>query len=86
MWNRKLWGVEFSDKSSDEPVLLGSLWRTEKSIPYPDEPTRKMLFVTRKAARKWCKDQMQKYSNRTDCCKDWKFRPVRVREQVCKIK
>src|SRR3990167_7699530 len=86
-WNRTFWGVEFTSSLADEnPLLLGSFWRKEKTIPYPDEPTRPMLFCTRAAARKWCKEQMDKNSKRTDCLADWKFRPVKVREQVYVMK
>ena len=83
-WNRHLWGVEFTG-SDHHSMILGSLWRKEKAVPYPDEPTRALLFCTRSAARKWCHEQMEIYSGRSDCCADWKYRPIRVSEIVRKI-
>ena len=85
-WNRTFWGVKFTSSLDDSPILLGSIWRVEKYSPFPDEPTRPMLFRTRAAARKWCKEQMDKNSKRTDHLADWKFRPVKVREQVYAVK
>jgi len=85
-WSRTFWGVKFTSSLDENPILLGSIWRIEKTIPYPDEPTRPMLFRTRAAARKWCKEQMEKNSKRTDCLAGWKFMPVKVREQVYAMK
>jgi len=83
-WNRKLWGVEFTSNNGRK-LLLGSLWYhefTHLRKYYDQEPTRALLFCTRKAAREWCKKEQAKYAHRTDCCADWRFRPVRVRETV----
>jgi len=85
-WNRTFWGVQFTSSLDHTPILLDSIWRTEKSIPFPDEPTKPMLFCTRAAARKWCKEQMDKNSKRTDYLADWKFRPIKVREQIYVMK
>lgn len=80
-WDHKHWGVEFRSSMKDErPLLLSNLWRKDKAIPYPDEPTRPMLFTTRRAARKWRKEKMDSYSTRKDCCAEWKFKVIRVRE------
>lgn len=72
-WNRLMWGVEFQ---SDRPILIGTLWdqRFPRSVP-PFEPTRTLLFTTRKAARDWCK-------SRNVIRRETLFRPVRVRETV----
>lgn len=74
-WIRRLWGVEFSGKLT-RPHLIGSLWAARAST-YHEEPTRALLFCTRKQAREWCKSKNQ-------CCADWRFRPVRVVETVKK--
>ena len=86
-WNRTFWGVQFiSDLENEAPILLGSLWRTEvRNVPYPDEPSRPILFRTRSAARNWCKTRMEENSKRLDFISRWKFRPVKVREQVFAI-
>lgn len=84
-WNRLLWGVELSSPLS-KPKLIGSLWHGQTPYPYPDEPTRALLFCTRKAAREWCRAEMAKCAWRCDYCSDWRFRPVRVRETVKVVK
>jgi len=87
-WNRRFWGVEFKGSMKDnKPSLLGSSWRDfGKVVPHTDEPTRVMLFTTRRAARQWCREKHQRYADRQDCCADWRFRPIRVQEIVRKIK
>lgn len=89
VWNRKFWGVEFSssgDKLGDKPMLLGIGWHEVRDNPrYAGEPTRPLLFTTRTLARAWCKKQMEKYKDRNDVCKYWRFRPVRVRELISRI-
>ena len=81
-WNRLCWGVVFSSPQGRR--LLGSLWRQEKCIPYPDEPTRAMLFVSRAAARRWCQAEHAKYVAYPNggVYRRWRFCPVRVRETV----
>lgn len=82
-WRRYLWGVRFTGSRKDvEPMLLGRGWYAAEPIFYPGEPTRALLFTTRKDARTWCRSQMLKYAGRTDCCADWRFVPVRVLESV----
>lgn len=84
-WDRLLWGVHFSSPFGDkEGMLISASWDSSvrHSRLYPGEPSRALLFCTREQARTWCKAQMAKYRGRTDCCKDWRFRPVRVRERV----
>ena len=66
-------------------MLIGSLWLSPTSS-YAGEPTRALLFCTRKAARAYCRMEHAKYAGRTDICTAWRFRPVRVRETVRKVK
>lgn len=85
-WRKVLWGVEFKGSIDDDaPMLLWGLWhdtvRRGREF-YDDEPTRALLFQTRRAARAWCKEEMKKYAGRNDCCALWRYRPVRVIETV----
>lgn len=81
-WNRKLWGVEFFSEGT-KPHLIGTLWASRIGN-YPEEPTRALLFNTRKQAREWCKKNAW-FGGRKDFCSKWHFRPVRVVETVRKI-
>lgn len=80
-WDRQLWGVIFRGVDRSD-MLIGRLWHEQMPTPYDGEPTRPLLFATRQAARDWCTREMEKYKGRSDCCADWRFRPVRVRETV----
>jgi hypothetical protein len=75
-WNRKLWGVELITEK--EPgLLLGTAWNSHTRTPdYNGEPTRCLLFLTRKQAKEWCKKKNGK---------TWQFSPVRVIENISKI-
>ena len=84
-WNRKQWGVE-AEYEKGKPVLIGTGWHSAHPAQYVGEPTRCLLFTTRSAAREWCKAKMATYTGRSDCCAEWKFRPVRVIESVRKVK
>lgn len=88
-WDRLFWGISFTGRYKDERhLLLGTAWHTtplQQSELYPGEPTRPLLFQTRAQAREWCKAKHAVYAGRKDCCKDWRFRPVRVRELVCLV-
>lgn len=82
-WDRKLWGVEFSD--GKDRFLIGTAWHNSTWMPrYSAEPTRALLFNTRSEARNWCQAKKAIYAGREDLCSRWKFIPVRVREKVCK--
>lgn len=86
-WNRLLWGVVFSSGPADrEAMLIGGLWATDLGgTPYAGEPTRALLFCTRKQAREWCAETMRKWRDgrqRDDIVARWTVRPVRVRETV----
>ena len=76
-WNRLLWGVVTDEKS----YLLGSAWHQVEKAGHPGEPTRALLFVTRRAAREWCRQQMEK-TQANPATAHWRFVPVRVRERV----
>jgi len=85
-WDRLLWGIEFSSKNDglgDKPMLIGGNWHPDNKPRYPGEPSRPVLFETRKLAREWCAAKNEWCKSRNDLCKYWHFRPVRVRESVC---
>lgn len=84
-WRRKLWAVELT--TPHDKTLIGALWaidadRTEAY--YDGEPTRALLFTSRRLARHWCANEMASYRDYSDGhpCRSWKFRPVRVTETV----
>jgi hypothetical protein len=82
-WNRALWAVEMRSKlSRPEGMLIGDTWHSVTPRKYEGEPSRSLLFQTRKQAREWC-------AAKTIECKrhssDWKFKPVRVRETLSAI-
>ena len=80
-WDRILWGVEFRGRNKEEPpIILGTLWDDQPRCFHEGEPTRALLFCTRKQARDWCRR-----SNERDERLDWKFIPIKVRERVEKI-
>ncbi len=85
-WDTKRWGIEFRSPLT-KPHLLGAGWcNARRAIDYhPDEPARALLFCTRKAARAWCANECAKFAGCSDCCADWRFRVVRVRERVTVI-
>ena len=63
--------------------MIGESWHNSMiSVRHKGEPTRPLLFTTRAAARDWCRSYMDKYKGRSDCCAEWVFTPVRVREVV----
>jgi hypothetical protein len=86
-WDRLLWGVEFTGGMPDDPpMLLGKAWSRMHTMNagLPGEPTRALLFNTRKQARAWCAGRNTEWSERTDSCRKWRVRAVRVRETVRK--
>ena len=80
-WKRELWGVEFRGVDRKK-MLLGSLWHSVRPTPYYDEPAHALLFMTRSAARAWCRNQMNISKGRTDYYGQWKFRAIKVVETV----
>lgn len=88
-WDRLLWGVELSSLAHEQPLLIGTLWHDfPPGAARSGEPTRTLLFVTRTAARDWCRAKMHSYADRpkSDPCRRWQFRPVRVREVVALVR
>jgi len=81
-WHEKLWGIEFRSSADGEKMLLGSIWHGTKIISYDGEPTRALVFCTRKAARAWCRNKMNAYKGQEGVCRKWRFRPIRVIETV----
>ena len=86
-WHRLLWGVVFTGGMlRDLPMLLGGLWHDEArefNGFYEGEPTRALLFCTRREARHWCNDTNRKWQATKDPIQQrWRVSPVRVRETV----
>lgn len=80
-WSCIHWGILFVPNFRDEPpTLIGRAWLSPTMPkPYPEEPSRALLFKTRTQARAYCRRQHEKYK---DSCPHWKFKPVKVRETV----
>jgi hypothetical protein len=84
-WNRQLWAVEMrSPLSRRERMIIGVAWHAVTwhavALPaYEGEPSRCLLFQTRRQARAWCVAATLQYAKHS---KGWRFRPVRVRETV----
>lgn len=85
-WDRTLWAVEMRS-ASGRPMLIGDswhaltgdAWHALTAPKYPGQPSRCLLFTTRKLARAWCAEATDKHAEHS---KDWCFRTVRVRETV----
>lgn len=76
-WDRLLWGIQLTTPRS-KPILIGSAWSDAREYS-PGEPSRPLLFLSRRSAREWCAKRTASSSAAT---KDWRYRPVRVREIV----
>jgi len=85
IWDHLRWGIEFRSLDG-KPELIGSLWLNHTPRPYDGEPRRALLFTTRAKARAYCAENHARYAGRPDCCGQWRFRPVRVRETVRVVK
>ena len=88
-WDKRLWGVLFHGHDKrDQPMLLGAMWHDEARKfegAYAGEPTRALLFCSRREARTWCSETMEKWRDgrqRDDAVTRWRVEPVRVRETV----
>ncbi len=78
-WNRELWGIEFKSKETP-PMLIGGGWHEAMIRPrYPGEPSRAVLFTSRRLAREWCEAKQKTYNVNLP---DWKLRVVKVLEVV----
>lgn len=85
-WHRRLWGVEFRGAFGDRLSILSTGWHDGgRPAAYAGEPTRPLLFTTRAAARAWCQAKRARYANRTDVCRAWRFRPIKVRERLAVV-
>jgi hypothetical protein len=83
-WKRQFWGIRFlSGRGKDEPFLIGSSWHIVSPERWNGEPTRALLTQTRKQAREIVKALYKKYGPH---CPFWKFREVRVTEDVSESK
>ena len=78
-WDRRLWGVVLNGTGP-----LGVGWHHHRVDPYESEPSRALLFTTRRAARVFCQQKHAQYAAYPDGdpCRAWRFRPVRVRERI----
>lgn len=77
VWDRKLWGIAFMPElQGDRPHMIGDRWNDHTRSPYyPGEPTRALLFDTRKEARDWIATRKGSWG--------WqRYRVIRVREVV----
>lgn len=85
-WDRVLWGVVW--QTSDHTSLIGSLHHPDEKPTYAGEPTRALLFTTRKAARAFCQSRRAQYAEypKPHICLAWRWTPVRVRETVMPLK
>lgn len=83
-WNNLRWGIEFYG-ADGKPIMIGSLWLNQTPHPYPGEPQRALLFMTRKQARDFCAERHAIFAGWPYGCKQWRLKPVRVRETVRKV-
>lgn len=86
-WSKSLWGVVLTCGADDDrPMLIGDRWNSGELLRarYVGEPPRALLFTTREEARDWCAETNARYEARpeTDASHYWRFRPVRVTEEV----
>lgn len=89
-WNRLLWGIEHYSRPNPrsdldgEPRLIGGTWHRLNVQQFLCQPSRPILFTTKKLAQAWCKEQHEFYKKYKGdgICEFWRFRPVRVRETV----
>ena len=80
-WDRVLWGIELkSTITTEPPMMLGARRDTTDRCGHDGEPTRTLLFCTRKQARDWRRE-----NNERDGHLGWKYTPIKVRERVEKI-
>lgn len=68
-----------SQSDRPESMILGTQWHKLEPRRYDGEPTRALLFTTRKAARDWSRQATLKHAKHSP---DWKFKPVRVSETL----
>lgn len=79
-WDRTLWAVAFKSPGTNQPFLVGESWHAVRPAAYVDEPTRALLFRTRRTAREWAKAKTLDSKRHSV---GWKLWAVRVRETLC---
>lgn len=80
---RQLWGIQLKTLKNDRPIgPLFDSWHDVRQPFYEGEPTRPLLFVSRRLAREWCKQRRARYADREDDCAQWYFKPIRVKESL----
>lgn len=84
-WDRPLWGIWFYG-ADEPPMLLGALWHAQArdcATGYDGEPSRALLFTTRRLARAWCVERNAEWrAHGSAIVQAWRVVPVRVRETV----
>lgn len=77
-WDRSLWGIVFLRSMPEDPdILIGQAWHSVVGPKrYDGEPSRTLIFDTRRQARAWVKSRPVGWWERG------RFRVVRVRETV----
>jgi hypothetical protein len=82
-WDRNLWAIQLTS-ANNLPKIIGSLLHKDAvhvGSKYKGEPTRPLLFCTRKQARAYCSETNKAWSTRADCVfYRWNVRPLKVRE------
>jgi len=78
-WDRLLWAVAFKSPGTNQPFLVGESWHAVRLAAYVDEPTRALLFRTRRTAREWAKAKTLDSKRHST---GWKLWAVRVRETL----
>lgn len=66
-------------------MIIGTAWHKEANEAnkgYAGEPSRALLFKTRKYARQYCAGQRASYAKIGGVCATWRFTPVQVKESV----
>lgn len=84
-WDRLQWGIVLAgSRKDDPPTLVGRTWaRDLGGEPHKGEPTRALLFCTRRQAREWCDTTNAGWRSKPDLIVSrWRVRPIRVRELV----
>mgnify|MGYP001618310194 FL=1 len=80
-FSRLSWGVLWDTAGRDAigPIFRGHHDFETPAQPYDGEPTRPLLFRSRRHAREWCAKTHRQYASP---CPAWRWRPVRVRETL----
>lgn len=84
-WDRRLWGVTLTSRTA-APTIIGATWDSSRPEQYAGEPPRALVSRTLLDARAWCQSKHDFYAKYPDghVCREWRFRPIRVRERITK--